>query len=78
MTDIWLDAALFSVADGKFHKPAGPMHKSQAWCLTRTACGRTVTPLNYFKTEADAESHTGGRLRLHTCKHCVAVGSAEQ
>lgn len=68
----WIDTALFSVCGGKFHKPAGPIHRSQSWCPTRTACGVTVTPLNYFVTTEDASQHTGGRLAAHMCKRCAS------
>lgn len=71
MTDsTWLEIKLFSTDGGKFHKPAGPIHQSQAWCPTRTACGLTVKPVNYFEKLTDAYRYTGGRLSAHLCKHC--------
>lgn len=68
---VWIDTALFSISGGKFHKPAGPIHRSQAWCPTRTACGLTITPLNYFVTAEDANRYVGGRLEAHMCQHCA-------
>lgn len=52
---------LFSVAGGKYHRPAANTI-SRPWSPTLTACGITVTPLNYFASDADANRHTGGRL----------------
>lgn len=66
---------LFSVSGGKFHRPGKPFDKSQAWRPTETACGITVTPVNYFKTDDDADKHTGGRLATYLCKHCAAKGN---
>ena len=62
--------ALISVANGKYHKPAGPIPRSQVFRPILTVCGRTVTPLNYYKTTNDANSYTGGRLPRHLCQHC--------
>lgn len=63
--------ALISVSNGKFHKPKGAFERSNAFRPTDTVCGGTVTPENYFKTEADADSYTGGRLARFMCKHCA-------
>jgi hypothetical protein len=62
--------ALFSVRNGKYHKPAQPFERPLAWKPTLTVCGRTLTPLNYFVTEADADRHTGHRLSRWLCQRC--------
>ena len=62
---------LFSVAGGKFHRPVNPIiERKDAFKPTKTACGITVRPLNYFASNEDAESHTGGRLAKWLCKRC--------
>jgi hypothetical protein len=70
-TKTWLPS-LFSVSGGKYHYAAGAIHESAAWCPTRTLCGRTVTPLNYYETAADADHYTGGRLAMYQCRQCLA------
>lgn len=68
---------LISVKDGKFHRLANPeVERNQAWKPALTVCGRTVTPVNYFVTEADAAKYTGNRLVRYGCKHCK-VGDGE-
>lgn len=70
-SNTWLNAALITVAGGKFHVPAGPIHSSSAYCPTRTVCGMTIEPQNYFVCEADANRYTGGRLATFKCKLCA-------
>jgi hypothetical protein len=62
---------LFSVKNGKFHKPAVPVTREGAWLPTLTACHLTVEPVNYFATIEDADRHTGGRLSKFLCQHCA-------
>ncbi len=66
-----IEAALFSVSGGKFHKPAGPMFQGQAFRSTRAACGITVVPQNYYVKVDDANRATGGRLAAYMCQHCA-------
>lgn len=63
----WPECSLYGI---EIHYAAGAIHQSAAWCPTRTMCGRTVTPLNYYDTTADADRWTGGRLASHACKQC--------
>lgn len=62
---------LFSVKGGAYHYPSEVISDA-SWQPTRTACGRIVTPLNYFETADDADSYTGRRLALYQCKQCLA------
>ena len=64
---------LFSVRGGNFHKPHTQPTREQGWQPRLTACGRIVTPLNFFETAEDADRHTGGRLSRHLCKQCEAL-----
>jgi hypothetical protein len=66
--------SLFSVSGGKFHRPGEPFNRANAFRSWKTLCGVTVRPLNYFRSDADANSHTGGRLALHLCKRCAGEG----
>ena len=64
---------LFSVRNGKYHKPADPViDRAKAWRPTLTTCGIIVEPSNYFATLDDADRYTGGRLQKYLCKHCAA------
>lgn len=72
-----MEAELFSVAGGKFHRPAAPIERERAWQPTETLCGQTVVPQNYFATAAGADRHTGGRLFQHLCKRCAARTAQE-
>jgi hypothetical protein len=62
---------LFSVKGGKFHRPSEPFDRAKAFRETATKCGLNVTPLNYFRSDDDADRHTGGRLSRHLCKRCA-------
>ncbi len=37
----------------------------------------SIKPVNYFATDEDANSYTGGRLSAYLCKHCGTKGSPE-
>lgn len=63
---------LFSVSDGKYHKPAIEPTRADGWKARLTVCGRIVTPQNFFETAADADHHTGGRLSEYLCRRCAA------
>jgi len=65
---------LFSVSNGKFHKPAHEPDNRKPWQPTATVCGITVNPQNFFASEEDANRHTGGRLSQFMCKHCARKG----
>ena len=62
---------LFSVSGGKFHKPATAPTREEAWKPRLTVCGRTLIPVNFFKTAHDADCYTGGQLHLYLCRYCA-------
>lgn len=64
-----MTVSLFSVAGGKFHRPAIEI-SAPYFRPTRTMCGCEVRPLNYYATDTDADSYTGGRLARFMCKNC--------
>lgn len=62
---------MVSVSGGKFHRLADPaVDEVSAFRPSVTACGRTVTPSNYFDTEADALHYCGDR-REYLCSQCA-------
>jgi hypothetical protein len=63
-------AAAVKVAGGKFHRLAEPnTPRAAAWKATRSACGRTITPQNYFDTVEEALAYCGGRSQF-LCRQC--------
>lgn len=58
------------VQGGKFHRPAQTTHARMDWFKPMlTTCGRTITPINVFPTEAETLSYCGGN-DTHLCRTC--------
>lgn len=64
---------IVSVKGGKFHRPDNTTFNGNGRDLRDARlmrCGRSLIPLNFFETIADAAKYTGGRLESHICQQC--------
>jgi hypothetical protein len=64
---------IVSISGGKFHRPQDTTFSgggSDIRDARLMRCGRSLVPLNFFETIADANRHTGGRLEGYICQQC--------
>lgn len=64
---------IVSVKDGKFHRPDSVVFNGNGNDFRDARlmrCGRSLVPLNFFETIANANEYTGGRLERYICRQC--------